>query len=606
MNLAWAALSSLRMSFRILTLNAIALLGLTVTDWSQTIAPLRPKLQIINGSGEVVDIYWLKSDAERITNGSLRPGQESIINTTLGHRFVIVGRDDKREEVVTSMVRVQGYRFDPKSKDGVPSYYSQRVDAHGFPIVASAAVNPYALKEAAYILDQMLGSRPDVRMAMIRSGARLSILAHNEFTTDLPEFAHLANEKVPGFADIDGKDYWDARARGTGGSETDPFCSCAEENVLGYPGDPYAAECILIHEFAHSIHLRGMVNVDPTFNDRLKATFQRAMAAGLWKGKYAGVNHHEYFAEGVQSWFDNNRENDHDHNHVNTRAELIDYDPGLAAMCREVFGETAIHYTKPVTRLTGHLAGYDPSQAPRFAWPDRLAKAKAAISAQARSRNLEPIERETRSIAGWEVRINKKLLEVPNLAATNRALELLKVMLDEIIRVVPAKTVTELQKVPLYFSPEYPDGKAGAAFHPEPGWLREHGRDPAMAKGVEFTNVRIFEAETRRMPNFALHELAHAYHNRVLGKGFGNDRIIAAFKRAEASGHYDEVERKDSEGRSRMGKAYAMTNPMEYFAECSEAYFSRNDFYPFIASELKVHDPDMFALLGDLWGVSGP
>ena len=27
---------------------------------------------------------------------------------------------------------------------------------------------------------------------------------------------------------------------------------------------------------------------------------------------------------------------------------------------------------------------------------------------------------------------------------------------------------------------------------------------------VLFTNVRIFEEETRRMPNFALHELAHA------------------------------------------------------------------------------------------------
>ena len=42
------------------------------------------------------------------------------------------------------------------------------------------------------------------------------------------------------------------------------------------------------------------------------------------------MNHHEYFAEGVQSWFDNNRENDHDHNHVNTRAEL------LAAILRHV------------------------------------------------------------------------------------------------------------------------------------------------------------------------------------------------------------------------------------------------------------------------------
>ena len=33
-----------------------------------------------------------------------------------------------------------------------------------------------------------------------------------------------------------------------GGSLTDPFCSCAEENLLAYAGDPYAKENILIHE----------------------------------------------------------------------------------------------------------------------------------------------------------------------------------------------------------------------------------------------------------------------------------------------------------------------------------------------------------------------
>ena len=153
---------------------------------------------------------------------------------------------------------------------------------------------------------------------MIKSGARLSILAWNEFTCDQPEWAWLGRLPAPGFAEIPARDYRDARARGMGGSATDPFCSCAEENLLAYPGDPYAAENILIHEFAHNIHLRGMANVDPGFDARVKAAYDAAMQAGLWKGKYAGVNHHEYFAEGVQSWFDNNRENDHDHNHVNT------------------------------------------------------------------------------------------------------------------------------------------------------------------------------------------------------------------------------------------------------------------------------------------------
>lgn len=46
-----------------------------------------------------------------------------------------------------------------------------------------------------------------------------------------------------------------------------------------------------------------------------------------------------------------------------------------------------------------------------------------------------------------------------------------------------------------------------------------------------------------------------------------------------------------------------MTDPMEYFAETTEAFFSRNDFFPFTRDELHSHDPKMFALLKKLWGV---
>ena len=48
-------------------------------------------------------------------------------------------------------------------------------------------------------------------------------------------------------------------------------------------------------------------------------------------------------------------------------------------------------------------------------------------------------------------------------------------------------------------------------------------------------------------------------------------------------------------------KAYATTNPMEYFAESSEAFFGRNDFYPFVRSELEKYDPATFKLLMKLW-----
>lgn len=251
-------------------------------------------------------------------------------------------------------------------------FYAKYVDVNGYPIVSSAKVDDYALKEAAFLVDMMLAERPDLRRVMAASGSRLIVMAHDELTTDIPEHSHLSP-----------KEYWDARARGLGGSREDAVCSCGEENLLGFEGDPYATENILIHEFAHNIHLRGMVNLDPTFDDRLKQTYERAMAQGLWQTKYASTNHAEYFAEGVQSWFNNNRQPDHDHNHVDTREELREYDPGLASMCEEVFGKTELAYTKPVTRLTKHLEGYDPTRSPKFVWPERLAKSKEEIRADA-------------------------------------------------------------------------------------------------------------------------------------------------------------------------------------------------------------------------------
>src|SRR5262249_37832515 len=103
--------------------------------------------------------------------------------------------------------------------------YKKNISAEGDPVTPSEKGNRYALKEAAYLVNMLLAKRPDVRAAMIKSGSRLIVMAHDEFTTDVPEHAHLKP-----------KTYWDARARGLGGSQHDPVCSCGEENLLCYPG----------------------------------------------------------------------------------------------------------------------------------------------------------------------------------------------------------------------------------------------------------------------------------------------------------------------------------------------------------------------------------
>jgi hypothetical protein len=127
---------------------------------------------------------------------------------------------------------------------------------------------------------------------MATNRARLVVMACNEYTTDIPEQAN----RTP-------KIYWDRRARGLGGRP----CSCAEENLLNFPNDPYSTENILIHEFGHAIAGVGLRAIDPTFHQRLREAYRKAMDAGLWKGTMPARTT-EYWAEGVQDWFDNNRE----------------------------------------------------------------------------------------------------------------------------------------------------------------------------------------------------------------------------------------------------------------------------------------------------------
>ncbi|RKH59605.1 hypothetical protein D7V93_14675 [Corallococcus llansteffanensis] len=172
--------------------------------------------------------------------------------------------------------------------------------------------------------------------------------------------------------------------------------------------------------------------------------------------------------------------------------------------------------------------------------------------------------------------------------------------MKDIVRLVPAGPVEQLRKVTLWMSPQYAGFPPTAEFHYHLAWLRQHGRNPAMAENVEISNVLIYESEARRMPLFMLHELAHAYHHRVLGGG--NADIQAAFTRASASKTYERVERFRGPGVSNsFERAYAMDNAHEFFAEVTEAFFGRNDYYPFTGEDLARHDPATLALLQKVW-----
>lgn len=220
---------------------------------------------------------------------------------------------------------------------GLDSFYQKYCDADGIPVLSSANVSDGALQWVTYQARLMLKDKAAIVEAMRKGKTRIAIMSPQEVTTDIPEHSDL-NTDFP-------ETNWDVRARGLGATDVRPVSSAAEENILCYQKDGYRGENIFIHEFAHTLHIMGIQKVDPSFSSRLQTTYDSAFAKGLWKQTYAAENAYEYWAEGVQSWFNVNLEADPPngiHNHVNTRAELKQYDPGLYQLISEYYSTEAI------------------------------------------------------------------------------------------------------------------------------------------------------------------------------------------------------------------------------------------------------------------------
>ena len=213
------------------------------------------------------------------------------------------------------------------------------------------------------------------------------------------------------------------------------------------------------------------------------------------------------------------------------------------------------------------------------------------------SRRYDPTDQfEVRSIEGWRVMVNRDFLQ-RDAALADSTLTLLRFQLFQITRRVSAGPLAKLRKIAIWVEHSEPHHPC-MAYHPDAGWLREHGMNPDKARCVEIANSRNFLTWTLEQPWMVLHELAHGYHDQFLG-GYGNPEIRAAYERAMKARLYDAVLRAGGT----TERAYAATNPMEYLAENTEAYFGTNDFYPFVRSELKHHDPLMYELLEKLWEV---
>jgi hypothetical protein len=204
---------------------------------------------------------------------------------------------------------------------------------------------------------------------------------------------------------------------------------------------------------------------------------------------------------------------------------------------------------------------------------------------------------EKREILGWKIVVNRQFVrDKPGLAT--QTLRQLEHQLYNIHRVVPPPAIEKLQRIAIWVEHREPHHPC-MAYHPAAGWLKSHDMNPDKARCVEIANAENFLTWTLHQPWMVLHELAHGYHHQFLG-GYDNPQIRAAHERAVANGSYAAVLRVNGTD----GKHYAATNPMEYFAEATEAYFGTNDFFPFVRAELKRHDPAGYELIESLWGAA--
>jgi len=221
-----------------------------------------------------------------------------------------------------------------------------------------------------------------------------------------------------------------------------------------------------------------------------------------------------------------------------------------------------------------------------------LERGKAALP----SKGAKPTGHVARTIEGWTVRVDDRLLAPPHDETGRRALRFLEARLFDIRAVVPPRPLEHLQRVVLVLDLSHGE-LTSMQYHPSADWLAEHGYDTNLARCVHIPVATDLPTprNIREQPWVVLHELAHAYHDQVLG--FDDPRIRAAYQAFRRGGHGDQALLHDGT----RTRHYGLTDPKEFFAEMTEAFFGSNDFQPFNRAELRTAEPAIYDLLESVW-----
>ena len=293
-------------------------------------------------------------------------------------------------------------------------------------IATSVKVTDYTHLEAAYLFDKMMADlKPEIAQRIRDKKVLCILVAHDELTSDVPQFKSKKTGKeldfynwrqrgfltkvdkryVVFFSEEDVMEYKGGMQiesilihefghviHGAGFDEklkkrwTETFENAKSKGLWK---DGYAAQrfrrvegdqpVVLLDALVKAFPEQSpdllrkcldggdiLVNGKPT-NSKVKVNGEDKVRIvfGGEKDCYASKNRAEYFAEGVQAWYNTNRTMDHDHNHIETRAQLKQYDPMLAKLCEDLLGNGQWRFVSPRERAgKGHLKGYDPTKSP--------------------------------------------------------------------------------------------------------------------------------------------------------------------------------------------------------------------------------------------------
>ncbi len=225
-----------------------------------------------------------------------------------------------------------------------------------------------------------------------------------------------------------------------------------------------------------------------------------------------------------------------------------------------------------------------------------LLMVQVVTASDSKPERARPTSHTDRQIEGWNVRIDERLLDEKDSETDTRILKSLESRLANIRTVVREPALSRLREFTIVLDQSH-GGLIPMQYHPSVGWLEENGYPADLAKCVHIPIARsLIEArQINVQPWCVLHELAHAYHDQVLG--FDEPRVIAAYRKYKASGHGDHCLLITGE----RVRHYGLTNHKEFFAEMSEAYFGTNDFFPFNRGELMEAEPDIHQLMKAIW-----